>query len=226
MKKLLRIAALSTVCLIWSGQLAQAHNVWCHCPDRDPLKTVEFFHHAGAVYEAFAEAVKIWHTANEPLEAGVLAEFEYKAGMSDRLRPDLFRETLVHMTKLDAQFGILRMRLERADTFDHETVAPAVGKFSPPHIRLIACLLRNNIFMLWFGYLFVIYTDRCTGFTVPVTFPWPAPIPLHLIKRIDHCHLHTYSWNVGQALGCFQFIFNQYSAIAENCIFAYKEDRI
>lgn len=113
----LAFAFLNLTIILAPINTANAHNVWCHCPDKDKLKTVEFFHHAGAVYEAFSGAVQIWHESNVPLEKGVLAEFENRAGMDTALRPELFRETLFHLNKLNEQFLILRSRLVAMEKF-------------------------------------------------------------------------------------------------------------
>lgn len=80
---------------------SHAHNVWCHCSFSDPRDTVEFFHKAGAVYEALSKKVVLkWHQANSPLEQGVLAEFEQKLDNKKALQPDLFRQTLARLTEL------------------------------------------------------------------------------------------------------------------------------
>jgi hypothetical protein len=96
---------------------ASAHNVWCHCPDKNQLKTVEYFDYAGKVYEAFADTVRIWHDANTPLEEGVLAEFKYHTGEGKELKPELYRETLFQLQKLDRQFAVLKSRLIAMDKF-------------------------------------------------------------------------------------------------------------
>lgn len=86
---------------------AMAHNVWCHCPKKDKLKTLAFFHLAGDVYEAQSQAVKLWHESNAPLEAGVLAEFEHTIDAKKPLKPERFRQTLAALQKLDVQLAVL-----------------------------------------------------------------------------------------------------------------------
>ena len=87
-----------------------AHNVWCHCPKKDGPKTLEFFHKAGEVYDALSDALKTWHSANSPLEKGVLAEFE-RAVNRTGLKPYHYQETLHALNALTVKTEVLQIKL-------------------------------------------------------------------------------------------------------------------
>jgi hypothetical protein len=94
---------VALVATFGTSKPASAHNVWCHCNFSDPRETLEFFHLAGEVYTAHAQAIRLWHDSNVPLETGVLVEFEHKADRSKPLKPELFRDHLGQLQKLEAQ---------------------------------------------------------------------------------------------------------------------------
>jgi hypothetical protein len=83
-----------------------AHNVWCHCPKKDATKTLEFFYKAGEVYEALSDALTTWHSANSPLEKGVLAEFD-RAVKKTPLKPYHYTETLHALNALTVKTQVL-----------------------------------------------------------------------------------------------------------------------
>ncbi len=95
--------------LVTNVQLS-AHNVWCHCSKKDKLTTMKFFYQAGAVYEALSDALGTWHSANSPLEKGVLAEFE-RAINGAPLKPYHYRETLHALTALQVKLEVLHIAL-------------------------------------------------------------------------------------------------------------------
>jgi hypothetical protein len=89
---------------------ATAHNVWCHCPKKDKPKTLQFFYKAGEVYEALSDAMATWHSANSPLEKGVLAEFE-RAINGSQLKPYHYQETLHALNGLRVKTEVLQIKL-------------------------------------------------------------------------------------------------------------------
>jgi hypothetical protein len=100
---------VGVVLLLQTG--AGAHNVWCHCPKKDPPKTLEFFHKAGEVYEALSDALFMWHAANSPLEKGVLAEFERVINKTP-LKPYHYQETLHALSALKVKTEVLQVKLQ------------------------------------------------------------------------------------------------------------------
>jgi hypothetical protein len=100
---------LAAVVLLLQAPLT-AHNVWCHCPKKDAQKTLDFFYKAGEVYEALSDAMLTWHSANSPLEKGVLAEFE-RAIKKTPLKPYHYQETLHALNALTIKTEVLQIKL-------------------------------------------------------------------------------------------------------------------
>jgi hypothetical protein len=86
------------------------HNVWCHCPKKEAPKTLAFFYKAGEVYEALSDAMATWHSANSPLEKGVLAEFE-RAVNKTALKPYHYQETYHALNALKVKTEVLQIKL-------------------------------------------------------------------------------------------------------------------
>lgn len=101
---------------------SSAHNVWCHCPKTNKQTTLKFFYKAGEVYEALSDVMLTWHTANSPLEKGVLAEFE-KAVTGSELRPYHYQETYHALHSLKLKIQVLQIKLTELRTIaaDGET---------------------------------------------------------------------------------------------------------
>lgn len=117
-----RISILSGLFLFASAGPSNAHNVWCHCPKGNKQTTLEFFYKAGEVYEALSDAMRTWHTANSPLEKGVLAEFE-KAIQRTGLKPYHYQETYHALNSLKLKLEVLQIKLTelRAIAADGDT---------------------------------------------------------------------------------------------------------
>jgi hypothetical protein len=113
----IKLKAVIAVAVIVLSGTANAHNVWCHCNFKDPKDTLAFFHLAGDVYTTHANAVRMWHDSNVPLENGVLAEFEAKLDSSKARKPELFRENLQKLQQLNGQLGELDTRLAKVIEF-------------------------------------------------------------------------------------------------------------
>jgi hypothetical protein len=100
-----------------------AHNVWCHCGKNNAAATLTFFYKAGEVYEAISDVMKVWQSANAPLENGVLAEFEHVV-KNTPLKPYHYKETLLTLQLLKEKLGVLDTKLKelRALANDGKTV--------------------------------------------------------------------------------------------------------
>ncbi len=72
---------------------ALAHNVWCHCPQKLPLRTLDAFKQAEVVTALEREMLDTWYRASVTIEHGVIAEFEAKLNGSP-LAPQHFVDTL------------------------------------------------------------------------------------------------------------------------------------
>jgi len=96
--------------------------VWCHCPKGNKETTLKFFYRAGEVYEALSDVMLTWHTANSPLEKGVLAEFE-KAVQGTSLKPYHYQETYYALNSLKLKLDVLQIKLTelRAIAADGDT---------------------------------------------------------------------------------------------------------
>jgi hypothetical protein len=115
-------AAAATVLALGLVTTTSAHNVWCHCPKGNKQTTLKAFYKAGEVYEALSDALSVWHTANSPLEKGVLAEFERAVGGSE-LKPVHYRETQHALSLLKLKLDVLEIKLTelRAIAADGDT---------------------------------------------------------------------------------------------------------
>lgn len=126
---LIKVKIMIAIAAVGFSTIANAHNVWCHCNFKDPKDTLAFFHLAGDVYTNHANAVRMWHDSNVPLENGVLAEFEAKLDSSKPLRPDLFRENLQKLEHLNGQLGELESRLVKVISFlQTKTASPGFNE--------------------------------------------------------------------------------------------------
>lgn len=109
MSKTLFTAVFAMFC-VCTPSMVSAHNVWCHCPKKDKAATLIFFYQAGHVYEALSDVLKTWHSANSPLEKGVLAEFE-RAINGTPLKPYHYQETLHALSALQVKLTVLEIEL-------------------------------------------------------------------------------------------------------------------
>jgi hypothetical protein len=110
LRKLTTLAVMGSLFLAVLVPGASAHNVWCHCPKGNKLTTLKFFYKAGEVYEALSDAMKTWHTANSPLEKGVLAEFD-RAVHGTPLKPYHYKETQAALNLLTLKLEVLQLKL-------------------------------------------------------------------------------------------------------------------
>jgi hypothetical protein len=110
LNKLSKLVVTGSLLLFVLVEPASAHNVWCHCPKANKLTTLKFFYKAGEVYEALSDATKTWHTANSPLEKGVLAEFD-RAVHGTPLKPFHYRETQHALNLLNLKLEVLQLKL-------------------------------------------------------------------------------------------------------------------
>jgi hypothetical protein len=136
----MRAAGLAFVILGWlliSQQEAGAHNVWCHCNKTTPEATLNFFHKAGEVYEAISDVMRVWQSANAPLESGVLAEFEH-AVHNTPLEPYHFNETLLALQLLKSKLTVLDIRLHELKVLSDD------GKTVPEFDEAITRILREQ----------------------------------------------------------------------------------
>jgi hypothetical protein len=62
------------------------------------------------VYEALSDATRTWHTANSPLEKGVIAEFERSINGA-ALRPYHYQETYHALNSLKLKLAVLDIKL-------------------------------------------------------------------------------------------------------------------
>lgn len=105
-----RLIVLSGFLCLWAAAPSYAHNVWCHCPKKSQEATLQFFHKAGEVYEAQSDALRTWHSANSPLEKGVLAEFE-RSIRGTALKPYHYQETFHALNALKLKLDVLQIKL-------------------------------------------------------------------------------------------------------------------
>jgi hypothetical protein len=96
--------------VLWLQAPVTTHNVWCHCPKKDKQVTLKFFYKAGEVYEALSDVLKTWHSANSPLEKGVLAEFE-RSITGAPLKTYHYQETLHALNALKLKQEVLQIKL-------------------------------------------------------------------------------------------------------------------
>lgn len=113
---------LAGLWLVLQTSTVNAHNVWCHCPKNNKQTTLKFFYKAGEVYESLSDVILTWHTANSPLEKGVLAEFE-KAILNTELKPVHYQETFQALNLLKVKLEVLQIKLTelRAIAADGDT---------------------------------------------------------------------------------------------------------
>jgi hypothetical protein len=109
--RFVRAAAISVLISVVSSTSALAHNVWCHCGKLSPEATLTFFYKAGEVYEAISDVMRVWQSANAPLETGVLAEFEH-AIKNAPLKSYHFNETMLALQLLKAKMAVLDTKLK------------------------------------------------------------------------------------------------------------------
>jgi hypothetical protein len=119
-------------------QTASAHNVWCHCPKGNKLTTLKFFYKAGEVYEALSDAMRTWHTANSPLEKGVLAEFD-RAVHGTPLKPFHYKETQHALNLLTLKLEVLQLKLSELREIAAE------GETTPEFEAALNKMLKTNV---------------------------------------------------------------------------------
>lgn len=116
---------------------SNAHNVWCHCPKTNKEATLKFFYKAGEVYEALSGVILTWHTANGPLEKGVLAEFE-KAIRGTSLKPYHYRETYHALNLLKLKLDVLQIKLSELKVIAED------GETTPAFETALNRILHNS----------------------------------------------------------------------------------
>jgi len=119
---ILSAAIVALLLLFVTVPSSTAHNVWCHCPKKNKETTLKFFYKAGEVYEALSDAMLTWHSANSPLEKGVLAEFDNSVKGTD-LKPYHYQETYHALNSLKVKLHVLQIKLTelRAIAADGDT---------------------------------------------------------------------------------------------------------
>ncbi len=110
MKKLVSVAALSVMLL--PGSQAQAHNVWCHCPQKEGDKTLEAFEQAERVTALHRQMLDAWYAASVTIEHGVIAEFKAKL-QGTKLQPQYFVQTFEGLERVRGIASRFEQELER-----------------------------------------------------------------------------------------------------------------